>query len=51
MFVNEDIPKQKRYEVRMSITFDKELTQEEAEKRVSDGLRAVGVIGKCGGIS
>lgn len=48
---DEDIPKKKKYEVRMSITFDKELTQEEAEKRVSDGLRIVGVIGKCGGIS
>ena len=50
-FVDEDITKKKKYEVRMSITFDKELTQEEAEKRVSDGLRSVGVIGKCGGIS
>lgn len=48
---DEDIPKKKKYEVRMSITFDKELTQEEAEKRVSDGLRIAGVIGKCGGIS
>lgn len=51
MMFDEDIPKKKKYEVRMSITFDKELTQEEAEKRVSDGLRSVGVIGKCGGIS
>lgn len=51
MFVDEDIPKKKKYEVRMTITFDKELTEEEAEKRVSDGLRIVGVIGKCGGVS
>ena len=51
MFVDKDIPKKKKYEVRMTITFDKELTQEEAEKRVSDGLWIVGVIGKCGGIS
>lgn len=50
-YFREDIPKKKKYEVRMTITFDKELTQEEAEKRVSDGLRSVGVIGKCGGIS
>lgn len=47
----DDIPKKTKYEVRMSITFDKELTQEEAEKRVSDGLRSACVIGKCGGIS
>lgn len=34
MFVDEDIPKNKKYEVRMTITFDKELTQEEAEKEL-----------------
>ena len=50
MFVNEDIPKQKKFSTySMDITFDKELTQEEMEKLLFSALRNIGVIGHRGG--
>lgn len=47
------IEKQKKdtYTLRMDVMFEKEMTYEEAEKRIYDGLRSVGMIGHRGGIS
>ena len=49
-FPIEEIPKKKQYEVNMTVTFDKEIDQEEAESRVFRGLRNNGVRGVRGGV-
>lgn len=46
----EDIPKKKKYTLRMDITFNRKLTQEEAEKVIHNALHNAGVTGHCGGI-
>ena len=48
---DEDIPKKKRYTLRMEVTFNRKLTQEEAEKVIHNALHSAGVIGHMGGIS
>ena len=45
------IYKKEKYTIRMDVTFDKGISQEEAERRVYGALRSVGVIGHCGGIN
>lgn len=49
-FPIEDIPKKKQYEINMTVTFDKEINQEEAERRVFRGLRNNGVHATRGGV-
>lgn len=49
-FPIEEIPKKKKYEISMTVTFDKEIDQEEAERRVYRVLRIVGVRGVRGGV-
>lgn len=49
-FPIEEIPKKKCYEIRMSVTFDKEIDQEEAERRLARGLYTNGVVARTGGI-
>ena len=49
-FPFEEIPKKKQYEINMTITFDKEINQEEAERRVFRGLRNNGVRATRGGV-
>lgn len=50
-FPIEEIPKKKCYEIRMSVTFDKEIDQEEAERRLARGLYNNGVVARIGGIN
>ena len=50
-FPIEEIPKKKCYEIRMSVTFDKEIDQEEAERRLARGLYTNGVVARKGGIN
>jgi hypothetical protein len=51
-FYNEtDTEKRDRYTIRMDITFEEELTYEEAEIRILRALNSAGVRGHCGGIS
>lgn len=47
----EGIPKKKKYTIRMDITFNRKLTQEEAEKVIHNALHSAGVVGRMGGIS
>ena len=49
-FPIEEIPKKKQYEINMTVTFDKEIDQEEAERRVFRGLRNNGVHATRGGV-
>lgn len=49
-FPIEEIPKKKQYEINMTVTFDKEIDQEEAEIRVFRGLRNNGVHATKGGV-
>lgn len=49
-FYIEEIPKKKCYEISMSVTFDKEINQEEAERRLARGLYNNGVVARKGGI-
>lgn len=49
-FLFEEIPKKKQYEINMTVTFDKEIDQEEAERRVFRGLRNNGVHATRGGV-
>lgn len=49
-FPIEEIPKKKCYEIRMSVTFDKEIDEEEAERRLARGLYNNGVVARKGGI-
>lgn len=49
-FPIEEIPKKKKYEISMTVTFDKEIDQEEAERRIFRGLRNNGVRSTRGGV-
>ena len=49
-FPIEEIPKKKQYEINMTVTFDKEIDQEESERRVFRGLRNNGVHATRGGV-
>ena len=49
-FPIEEIPKKKQYEINMTVIFDKEINQEEAERRVFRGLRNNGVYATRGGV-
>lgn len=49
-FPIEEIPKKKWYEINMRVKFDKEIDQEEAERRLSRGLYNNGVVTRRGGI-
>ena len=49
-FPIEEIPKKKWYEINMSVKFDKEIDQEEAERRLARGLYNNGVVARKGGI-
>ena len=46
----EEEHKRKRFSIRMDITMDKEMTYEEADQKIWNALRSVGVVGHCGGI-
>lgn len=46
-----DTERRDRYTIRMDITFEEELTYEEAEIRILRALNSAGVRGHCGGIS
>lgn len=45
----EPIPKKRTYSIRMDISFDRELTLEEAEKAIFSALRSAGMKAHKGG--
>lgn len=47
----EEMPKKKKYTIRMDITFEKEINQEEAERRLRNALHEMSVTARCGGIN
>lgn len=49
-FMIKEVPKQKNFEIHMTVEFDKEISLEEAESRVMDSLRNNGMVAWRGGV-